>query len=401
MEKASLLQRPGAEFGFIVPSGWLTSPQHEPLRNYLLEVIAFQFIVHLPYDVFPDAYIDTVVCIGKKQINDGKSHPYIITKTKRFGIHDNSEQVFADGLDYQEVDVTRWIQDRSKRMLTETSAPRTNIQEKVRAFSVEGSKILDVDRGITPIIPISSASYPNTALAFAGDFERYSFSDVVISVKYDKTLAEYTQSEYFQRTGIIIRRIISRQQRIIAALNDKGYVFNKSYLIALSLPQTSYSPYYILAVIASRLQSRLFIWSSEVAKRDDFPQLDIQTVRNMLIRRITFTTPASECARLLEKARNLYEYCMTKDDQACVTGFVEHHLSQEPEESDVVHDLLAFLAEEMIGLNKEKRAVQKEFLDWLVATLKILPDRDGCHPELCVKICSKQGGKETRAEQKT
>src|SRR6266702_2161507 len=25
----------------------------------------------------------------------------------------------------------------------------------------------------------------------------------------------------------------------------------------------------------------------------------------------------------------------------------------------------------------------------------------GCHPELCVKICSKQGGKETRAEQKT
>src|SRR6266568_3554687 len=28
-------------------------------------------------------------------------------------------------------------------------------------------------------------------------------------------------------------------------------------------------------------------------------------------------------------------------------------------------------------------------------------DPKGCHPELCVKICSKQGGKETRAEQKT
>jgi hypothetical protein len=43
----------------------------------------------------------------------------------------------------------------------------------------------------------------------------------------------------------------------------------------------------------------------------------------------------------------------------------------------VVHDLLAFLAEEMIRLNKEKREAQKEFLDWLVTTLKILPDRDG------------------------
>ncbi len=49
-----------------------------------------------------------------------------------------------------------------------------------------------------------------------------------------------------------------------------------------------------------------------------------------------------------------------------MTGFVEHHLSKEPEESDVVHDLLAFLAEEMIRLNKEKRDAQKEFLDWLV-----------------------------------
>src|SRR5207245_7764564 len=61
----------------------------------------------------------------------------------------------------------------------------------------------------------------------------------------------------------------------------------------------------------------------------------------------------------------------------CILGFVNHHLSKEPEESDVVHDLLAFLAEEMIGLNKEKRTLQQEFLDWLVATLKILPDKEG------------------------
>ncbi len=42
-----------------------------------------------------------------------------------------------------------------------------------------------------------------------------------------------------------------------------------------------------------------------------------------------------------------------------------------------MHDLLAFLAEEMIRLNKQKRAAQREFLDWLVETLRILPDKDG------------------------
>ena len=37
----------------------------------------------------------------------------------------------------------------------------------------------------------------------------------------------------------------------------------------------------------------------------------------------------------------------------------------EHEQSDVVHDLLAFLAEEMTRLNKEKQSKVKSFLTWL------------------------------------
>jgi hypothetical protein len=40
-------------------------------------------------------------------------------------------------------------------------------------------------------------------------------------------------------------------------------------------------------------------------------------------------------------------------------------LSAKPEESDVVHDLLAHLAERMIAMNKEKNAEIKGFLRWL------------------------------------
>ncbi len=100
-------------------------------------------------------------------------------------------------------------------------------------------------------------------------------------------------------------------------------------------------------------------------------------MKDVPIRRISFTTPPEERARLLEKAKGLYTYCITKDEPTCVTGFVEHHLAMVPEQSDVVHDLLAFLAEEMIRLNKEKRALMKEFLDWLVEQLRIVPDKDG------------------------
>ena len=40
-------------------------------------------------------------------------------------------------------------------------------------------------------------------------------------------------------------------------------------------------------------------------------------------------------------------------------------LGAEPEESDVVHDLLAHLAERMIDMNKEKNAETKSFLGFL------------------------------------
>ncbi|MDP2754030.1 MAG: hypothetical protein Q8P40_06515 [Nitrospirota bacterium] len=39
-------------------------------------------------------------------------------------------------------------------------------------------------------------------------------------------------------------------------------------------------------------------------------------------------------------------------------------LSAAPEESDVVHDLLAYMAERMIEMNKEKNAEIKGFLRW-------------------------------------
>lgn len=47
------------------------------------------------------------------------------------------------------------------------------------------------------------------------------------------------------------------------------------------------------------------------------------------------------------------------------------------EQSDVVHDILAFLAERMIEYNKEKQKEIKGFLEWLEVRLKIKTDKNG------------------------
>lgn len=47
------------------------------------------------------------------------------------------------------------------------------------------------------------------------------------------------------------------------------------------------------------------------------------------------------------------------------------------EQADVIHDLLAFLAERMIALNKQRQKEMKIFLTWLEAELEITPDSKG------------------------
>lgn len=75
-------------------------------------------------------------------------------------------------------------------------------------------------------------------------------------------------------------------------------------------------------------------------------------------------------AHLADKARKLYQRCLS-EGHACVLDFSRHHLDLG--ESDVVHDLLAFLAKQMIALNQRKQAEVKRFLAWLEGRLAIMP----------------------------
>jgi hypothetical protein len=77
---------------------------------------------------------------------------------------------------------------------------------------------------------------------------------------------------------------------------------------------------------------------------------------------------------LVEQGRKLYARCLAEHSHAPILVFVQERLLAQPEESDVVHDLLAFLAEQMIDLNKRKQSEQKRFLAWLEGVLKIKPD---------------------------
>lgn len=90
-----------------------------------------------------------------------------------------------------------------------------------------------------------------------------------------------------------------------------------------------------------------------------------------------FTTPEAERARYGEQAQTCYARCLQTGDPTPILAFVDRHLAGEsplaPRPSprtDVVHDLLAFLADRMIDLNRAKQAEMKGFLTWLARHLR-------------------------------
>jgi hypothetical protein len=114
-----------------------------------------------------------------------------------------------------------------------------------------------------------------------------------------------------------------------------------------------------------------FISNTGSILRGGFFRFKTNYLKPIPIRRISFTTPPARRAALFGEAKALYSAeAPASRDPAFKCGdslldFVGARLDAKPEESDVVHDLLAHLAERMIEMNKKKNEEIKGFLRWL------------------------------------
>jgi len=160
---------------------------------------------------------------------------------------------------------------------------------------------------------------------------------------------------------------------------------------------------YVAALLNSKLIAWIYTSTSTISVKDDFPQVTYGELKSLPTRRIAFITSPNERARLLEvgitEATEFTEHTegaasmsfnafsasvlgqwlderlfpIHTPDPALVRQHNADPLNEDwqlPEEgpaeqSDVIHDLLAHLAEQMIEMNKQKQAEVKGFLQWL------------------------------------
>ena len=170
-----------------------------------------------------------------------------------------------------------------------------------------------------------------------------------------------------------IQRIsgIDDRIRLIATFfNRRVYFADSTNSIAAD---DSSKLYFLLALI----NSQFFNWRFKLTSTNN--NVATNELNRLPVRRINFTTPKAERERLVGEGQKLYHEYLQSKDGGKVLSFVDQRLPQKPdgspdterEQSDVIHDLLAFLAEEMTRLHKEKQTEIKGFLRWLEGYLGV------------------------------
>jgi hypothetical protein len=278
------------------------------------------------------------------------------------------EQVFAPrymGLAADIVDKCRKLGDDVGRTF--------NIEQLIRIGSEKTRKKLIVNRRLHEKLPdearriIDADELSNWLIDWEGRYLLY------------RPLELYNPKtpEIFEMEKIFIKDTSSR----LVAVPDFGentsqktekwyYALNTAYAL---IPKERNRQW--VAYVAACLNSKLL----DVIYKNMFGALTIrggyirfrEYIQYLPIRRISFTTHPERRTKLVGQSSQLYERCVSKSSCQCVLEFVTHHLLQQPEESDIVYDLLVFLAEEMIRLNKLKQTETKRFIAWLEKQARI------------------------------
>jgi hypothetical protein len=132
------------------------------------------------------------------------------------------------------------------------------------------------------------------------------------------------------------------------------------------------NPNYSLNFLLSYFNSKLFAWClykivyCQAVRSTRFDDI---YVAKMPIRKIQFKTSITERKKLLESIVVNIEGKEIKDVLEKIEEWLpkdkKGNFITEREKSDAVHDLLAYLAEQMTEMNKDSQKIVNEFLSWL------------------------------------
>jgi len=274
--------REGSNISFINPITWLTGPKYKNTRNLFKDKNSLVKAINLPYDIFADAFVDTGIYFFQRKANDG-SDVFEFNPKDKIQIEDLRKIEFKF--------LSRKVWSTRPDLKINLNESDNSIFSKLDFSPYRLSNFAETVRGILA----DKTNYKNEAgkdlkKIFTGNLNRYTIDETFSFIKYDNSLKEKPKSYiFFTGERILIRRIISRQFRMMATYTDEEFVCKKDiYIVKLNDDTLSYK--YILALLNSKLLSYYKTKNSGSAKKDDFTQITLGDIRQLPIPKIDTIT---------------------------------------------------------------------------------------------------------------
>lgn len=260
---------------FISSTTWQTGKNYKLFRKQLFEEFYLNSVVNLPFDVFEDAYVDTCIySIGKKL---GKSKNY-----KIYSYNKKDRISHLEGLQFEEVpfELSEKHSDYSIILNPRAYAVKQRI-ENIKGVEVLGDISKSTQGLAKSRFDLKDAEYPKShPFLFDAEINRYKLN--LKEVKFtDFSEKESLEQFYLGEPKILIRRLISRQDRVLCSYTDKNFAFSKDTnpFILNEKKKTLY----VLACLNSKLMSYMYVNLSSIATKDDFRQTTLGELRDLPI----------------------------------------------------------------------------------------------------------------------
>jgi hypothetical protein len=342
---------------FIVPDSLLNVQSYALLRIKIDDTCRILRLAEIPGGAFDDAIIgNSLIFVFERKANREFCEDAVVSIDRAVNLEGLTEVDKIAQNDYQKL---------SEDRVFFTSSKVIHFIERTKIFP-NLEKLADIKDGIktgsnSGFVTRNSTKAEHKKLLLSSDIDRYNLQYSDFYILYDRAKLARPREEYIFNAP---QKIIIRQtgDSLTSALDcEQLYTLDNTHLILLKNSPFSY--FYLLSLLNSSFLDFMHQMISGEEGRV-YAQVRISNLEKLPIRNISFTTPTDRRQQALKTLIGLYNQSQLDHDVDPLLAQVNHHLNQQPEEADVIHDLLAHLAEQMIELNKQKQAEIKSFLQW-------------------------------------
>jgi len=283
---ATEIVRDSGILSFITPISWETGPEYTGIRQLLFSEGSLHSILNLPYDVFEDAYVDTGVFVWQKGAGDGVCQTSDLSGTR------TDPAIAIQNPEFEPISTHHW------RELGFVALDKDwiSMYERIGSNPTLG-EVTNSTRGVLVTDESLESNNAKTDI-FLGSYQRYERTSPDGTVKWDLLDEAPPSKDIFRGSRLLIRRLVSRSDRLLGTYNSEFFVSKKDVYIFKS---EEFDERYLLALTNSRLLSWWHFNVEMSASKDDFRQVTLGGLRELPLPNVEPVTNGTDYSEIVSR----------------------------------------------------------------------------------------------------